>query len=110
MNIILKNCNSCGIENPGDARFCFSCGYSFAALQPSTNVNRKDPLIAAIFGFLFGAFGLFYVSANQGFIGLGVLVLLWLITGGIGVVLLWMGCAIWGAMAAQNWNEDHGVS
>jgi|TARA_B100000959_G_C14912867_1_gene595908 TM2 domain-containing membrane protein YozV len=110
VNSILKNCNSCGTENPEDAKFCFSCGYSFAAFQPSTNVNRKDPLIAAIFGFLFGAFGLFYVSANQGFIGLGVLVLLWLITGGIGVVLLWMGCAIWGAMAAQNWNEDHGVS
>lgn len=51
MNIILKNCNSCGTENPEDAKFCFSCGYSFAAFQPSTNVNRKDPIVAAIFGF-----------------------------------------------------------
>ncbi len=41
---------------------------------------------------------------------LGVLVVLGLITGGIGAILLWFGCAIWGAMAAQNWNEDHGVS
>ena len=102
-------CNTCGIETPGDARFCFSCGYSFAALQPSTNVSRKDPIVAAILGFLFGAFGLFYISPFQGFVGLGVLLAVILFTGGIGAIMLWMGCAIWGAMAANDWNDKHGV-
>lgn len=102
-------CNTCGKENPVDARYCFSCGSAIENIQVTDTVKRKDPLLAALFGFLFGAFGLFYISPFQGFVGLGVLLAVILFTGGIGAILLWMGCAIWGAMAANDWNDKHGV-
>lgn len=70
--------------------------------------SRKDPALAAILGFLFGGFGLFYISAGQGFAALAVLIVGSLITGGFGAPLLWLGCAVWGYLAAKNHNERHG--
>lgn len=68
-------------------------------------MDKKSPGIAALLGFLFGGFGLMYVSVAQGFVALGILLVVALITGGAGTPVVWLGCGIWGWVAASNYNE-----
>lgn len=69
-------------------------------------MQRKDPVLAAVLGFLFGGFGLFYVSIGQGFAALVVLITISLCTGGVGTIPMWIGCAAWGYLAAENYNKN----
>lgn len=71
--------------------------------------NQKNPGVAAVLGFLFGGFGLFYVSVGQGIAALAVLILGSLVTGGVAAPILWIGCAIWGYVAANNYNEQNSL-
>jgi len=72
-------------------------------------MQRKNPAVAAALGFFFGAFGLFYISASQGLIALGVLVAIGVCSGGIGAPVVWIGCGFWGYIAAENYNQEHGM-
>jgi TM2 domain-containing membrane protein YozV len=69
-------------------------------------LEEKNPVLAAVLGFCFGGLGLFYISVAQGFVALGVLITLGVCTGGVGVPFLWVGCAVWGYIAATSHNEQ----
>lgn len=69
-------------------------------------MQKKDPGIAAILGFLFGAFGLFYVSFTQGLIALIVLIGGSACTSGLAAPVIWVGCSVWGWMAARKHNRE----
>ncbi|MCX7835599.1 MAG: serine/threonine protein kinase [bacterium] len=81
------------------------------SLNPSTSTTRpkvqlKSPWIAALLSLICGGFGLFYVSAVQGFLGIAVGIFWGLITKGKGAFyLLWIAYPIWGFMAADNFNS-----
>jgi len=112
-------CDNCGAKLEPNARFCGECGASLAkrgtridtptVYQKSNQFRRKSPGLAALLGFLFGGFGLMYVSVKKGLITLAVLVIIGLITGGAGAVILWLGCAVYGYFLAIKWNKDHGL-
>lgn len=67
--------------------------------------GRKSPVLAAILGFFFGAFGLFYISASQGITALVVLFVVGCGSGGAMAPLIWLGCAVWGYVAAEAHNQ-----
>lgn len=73
-------------------------------------MKKKEPFLAAILGFLFGGFGLFYISAAQGLTALAVLVVVGVFTGGALVLPIWLGCAVWGYAAAVNFNKEQALS
>jgi len=109
-----KNCNS---EISNDAKFCGNCGLSldkeeqrnmnennYSNDYSNTSKKLKSPGLAFILGFLFGAFGLLYISFKQALWAFIILFLIALITGGSGLIL-WFACGIWGYFAAKSYNE-----
>ncbi len=68
--------------------------------------NEKSAGLAAVLGFLFGGFGLFYVSVGQGVTALIALVVISIVTGGIGAPFMWLACGFWGYAAANKHNEQ----
>ncbi len=66
--------------------------------------SRKDPMLAAILGFLFGCFGLLYVSFKHAAIAFVVLFSVGICTGGIGF-LGWFLCGFYGYVIAEDHNE-----
>jgi hypothetical protein len=67
--------------------------------------KEKNPAIAALLGIFFGGFGLMYVSIGQGLFALAILFIVWLATGGVLPVLIWLSCGAWGYYAAIYFNE-----
>ena len=72
-------------------------------------MKHKDPKLAALLGFLFGGFGLFYISAAQGVVALLILIVVGGITAGALAPIVWLGCGVWGYHAAQNFNAQQGA-
>lgn len=72
--------------------------------QPA--ITRKDPTIAAFLGFVFGCFGIIYVSWVQAAVGLVLFLTLSACTGGIAAPVVWFGFAVWGYIAANKHNEN----
>lgn len=68
--------------------------------------NEKNPVLAAILGFVFGGFGLFYISVGQGIAALAVLFIGGIFTAGAAMPIIWIGCAVWGYNAAIKYNEQ----
>lgn len=68
--------------------------------------QEKSPGLAAVLGFLFGGFGVMYVSFTQGLMAIGATFFVGLLTAGVGFVPMWFACAIWGYVAAQSHNEE----
>lgn len=66
--------------------------------------EEKSPGLAALLGLLFGAFGLMYVSFAQGLIALALLIVLGGLSGGLLAPVIWLGCAVWGYVAAVSYN------
>jgi hypothetical protein len=68
--------------------------------------ESKNPFIAAVLGFLFGPFGLFYVSWKQALLA----IVLWLFLSAVTVLVLgpvgWILCGVWGYLAANKHNEN----
>jgi hypothetical protein len=73
--------------------------------MPNNLRDFKSPWLAALLGFLFGGFGLMYVSITQGIVSLLILFVISIITGGAGAIFIWCGSAIWAYLAAINYNE-----
>ena len=113
-------CENCGSRLEPNAKFCGECGTSITkrgtrnntptVYQKSNHFKGKSPGIAALLGFLFGGFGLMYVSVKKGLIALVILLIIGLITGGAGIVILWLGCAVYGYFSAIEWNKQHGFT
>ena len=79
-----------------------------AAAIPLPIEARKSRSSAAVLGFFFGPFGLFYISAGQGWGALILWVILCAISAGALGVLGWIMCAVWGWGAASSFNKNHG--
>jgi hypothetical protein len=67
--------------------------------------GRKSPGLAALLGFFFGAFGLFYISASQGLTALVVMFVVGCGSGGTMAPLVLFGFAVWGYAAAVAYNQ-----
>ena len=68
-------------------------------------VKQKSVFVALLLTFLFGPFGLFYVTVSGAIIFLLVSVVLTVITGGAFGILAWVISMIWGGVAASNYNK-----
>ena len=112
-------CPKCNADVINGAKFCNYCGYSldkernkyFAELNSSYNYSSskkklKSPCIAFILGFLFGPFGLLYISAKLALWSFILLAIFGIITGGIGLSL-WFACAFGGYFSAKDYNKKH---
>lgn len=71
------------------------------------HVKKKNPALAAALGFLFGAFGLMYVSVIQGLVAVVLLLAVGVLTGGRLTPVIWVGCAVWAYFAAVRHNRRH---
>jgi zinc-ribbon domain len=65
----------------------------------------KSVATAVILGLLFGPFGLFYASVAGGIIMLIGGVIAVAATYGVAAPFVWITCAVWGAIAASNYNR-----
>lgn len=71
-------------------------------------MKPKSPALAFVLAFLFGAFGLLYLSARDGGVGIGLTVLIVLMLGMFSCFLtpfVWIGCMIYAPMAASSINQ-----
>jgi hypothetical protein len=122
-------CTQCGISNADGARFCGRCGASVAAgaipaqpvsytVQPAPPpfvqvvpagylVPRPPKSVGAaiLLAILFGPLGMLYSTVSGALIMLVVSLILGIATAGISVLITWPICIIWGAVAAQSYNE-----
>ncbi len=70
--------------------------------------KEKNPVLAAVLGALLGPFGLLYVSLWQAGLGFLVVVVAALVscgTGGLAAPVFIIAYAIWGYLAATNYNQ-----
>lgn len=68
----------------------------------------KSPMLAAVLGFAFGAFGLFYVNRNLGVCWATFNVLGGIATAGIAAPIIWLACGFIGYAVASSHNEKYG--
>jgi hypothetical protein len=126
-------CTGCGTALPGGARFCGSCGVPaqaraasapLAALPPAVEPiaaaapapapaihntvvvvgAQKSVGVAILLTILFGPLGMFYSTVTGALVMLVVTFLAALVTFGLGILITWPICVIWGAIAASNHN------
>lgn len=74
----------------------------------SNRPGPKNPVLAAILGFAFGAFGLLYVNVNLAAAFLLFKLLGGVATMGIAAPLIWLACGFVGYGAAVSHNEKWG--
>jgi len=67
--------------------------------------STKSVGLSLILTFLLGPIGMFYSTLWGGFFMAIVTGFVWLVTLGIGLVLVWPICMIWGAIAAASYNK-----
>ena len=65
----------------------------------------KSMGVAIILTFLFGPLGMFYSTVSGAFILLLIALVVGVVTGGIGLLLIWPISIIWGAMATSSYNK-----
>jgi len=65
-------------------------------------VNNKSTATAILLAFLFGPFGLFYISVVGGIVMIVVAITMFATAGPAGSIIAWIGSIIWAASAAQN--------
>lgn len=65
----------------------------------------KSMGVAIILTFLFGPLGMFYSTVSGAFILLVIALVVGVITGGIGLLLIWPVSIIWGATATSSYNK-----
>ncbi|MCD8256172.1 MAG: hypothetical protein LUC40_03220 [Oscillospiraceae bacterium] len=69
-------------------------------------MSEKSTILAAALGFFFGPLGLLYVTVKGAVIMFFVNCVVGFITLGFGLFLTWPICAIWGYVAANNFNKE----
>jgi len=67
--------------------------------------NYKSKPVAVILGFLFGPFGLLYLSITEALICLGICTILSLLTYGFFVLFIPIVCAIWAGISSSSFNK-----
>lgn len=118
----MKTCPACSTQLCEEASFCSQCGrhveagaaaptqappppyaYSVAALPPYVYYPRKSVAAAIVLTIFFGPLGMFY-STVEGALIMCAVTFFAMFTG-IGLLIAWPACVIWGAMAAENYNQ-----
>jgi hypothetical protein len=122
-------CTRCGSSIEGTERFCSNCGSVTSAavvtVQPGWNgvQARMPPMVpvvpaayvvlrppksvgaAILLTILFGPLGMLYSTVPGALIMIVISVFLAAITVGLSLFITWPICIIWGALAAQSYNE-----
>lgn len=123
----MKSCPACKREFQEDDNFCNQCGYALqhgAAANATTQVPpppypyarygvsipsamcyypRKSVAASILLTIFFGPLGLFYTTA-EGALIMCVVTFFSMFTG-IGLLIAWPACVVWGAMAAEAYNR-----
>lgn len=121
----MKTCPSCRTQLSEEASFCSQCGRNVAAGAASTQAAppfyayvapgygtamapyvyypRKSVAAAIVLTIFFGPLGMFY-STVEGALIMCAVTFFAMFTG-IGLLIAWPACVIWGAMAAENYNQ-----
>ena len=76
--------------------------------QPTVVATTKSPGIAILLTILFGPLGMLYSTVGGGCLMTIIAVILAILTfplGGIGAIIIWPICIIWGALAASAYNK-----
>lgn len=71
--------------------------------------SPKSPGVAAILGFFLGPLGLLYSTVAGAVTMFFVNLVIGLLTLGLGLILTWPVCALWGYVAAKSHNARIGV-
>lgn len=67
--------------------------------------QQKSVGLAFVLAFLFGPLGLFYATVTGGIVMLIAGAIIGLVTFGIGLIFVWIGCVIWAVVAVNNANK-----
>lgn len=67
--------------------------------------KQKSVGVAFLLAFLFGPLGLLYASVTGGIVMFILGILISIVTFGIGLIFVWIGCIIWAVVAAGNANK-----
>lgn len=69
-------------------------------------LSPKNVGVAIILTVLFGPLGMFYSTITGGIVMMVVTLIVAVLTVGLGLVVTWPVCIIWGAMAASAHNKN----
>ena len=75
------------------------------ANQPTIVISTKSPGIAIILTILFGPIGMFYSTIPGAIVMCLVSLVVGVLTFGLGFLLTWPICIVWGALAASAYNK-----
>lgn len=75
-----------------------------------TVIKPKSVILALVLTFLFGPFGLFYVTIRGAIIFLLLTIVLTIVTAGAFGFLAWMISIVWSGFAALNYNKQVGIA
>ena len=75
------------------------------AVKPVVSVSPKSVGIAIILTVLFGPLGMFYSTVAGAIIMMVVSVVAAVLTVGIGLLVTWPICIVWGAVSANSYNK-----
>jgi hypothetical protein len=67
--------------------------------------QEKSIGLAMLLAFLFGPLGLLYVSIVGGILMLIISIVVAILTFGLGLLITWPLCIVWGGLAAARYNE-----
>ena len=123
-----KICPTCGYELAPKVIFCGNCGsrvnvksvpspkqpQQSAAINVGIQTNQtnvvvtstKSIIVSIILTFIFGPLGMLYSTVTGGIVMLIISIIIGIITLGIGLIITWPICIIWGAIAANNYNKN----
>lgn len=122
-------CTQCGASNAESAKFCAGCGAAtsvgtfptqtvsygippppppYVQVVPAAYVIPRPPKsvgAAILLTILFGPLGMLYSTIPGALIMMAISFILAIPTAGISFLITWPICVIWGALAAQSYNE-----
>ena len=109
----LTSCSECGHQVSDRAAACPHCGapmHALASGPPARNreiviIERKSVGLAVILTVIFGPLGMLYSTVSGGLVMMAVSFVVALLTYGLGLLITWPICIIWGANAASLHNK-----
>lgn len=73
--------------------------------RPTVVVSKKSMGVSILLTILFGPLGMFYSTVSGAIIMLIISVIIAIFTAGIGILITWPVCIIWGAMSTSSYNQ-----
>lgn len=111
----LISCSECGSQLSDKAVSCPHCGAPLNAIaaitstnissQPTVVLTKRSVGVAIILTVLLGPLGMFYSTIEGALWMIVISLVVGLFTCGLGLLITWPICVLWGAAAASAYNE-----